>query len=747
MSLRARLFALVLLATLLPMLLVSLRFLRDSNNEVRVATQALARAADDMADELGQRVQGTAQLAYGLAQARALEQARTHTDRDNCSVFLSNVRAAYPQYTGILTIKPDGTLFCDSLRSGRSLNLLDRPYFQRALNSTSGVVVEPAFGRLTGMPVLQIVYAARDERAALRFMLVASLNLRKFVQGGAGQTMSPPPRQLLLDRQGLVLVAGDSGLTPGTSIAGTPLFDLAQAKGDGGVGELTDARGHTHVWAVSGHPSAEQAGLYVMLGLPRHELVADAQRRLRQDLLTLGLLSAVLLVGVGLFAEWGIRRQVGRITTMVRNLGEGDLSARIALPYPRGELGGLMAVLNSTAASLQRQRQAIEELSLQLRQAHKLEALGTLAGGIAHDFNNVLGAVLGNLALAQEEAQAGQPTQHSLAQIRRAALRARDLVQRIQSFSRSDAPALAALPLQPMIEEVLALVRVGLPAGVALHTELPDTPLYVMGDATQLHQVVLNLCTNAWQALQGAPGHVTVGLKAEGDEAHLWVQDTGSGIAVADRERLFEPFFTTRAGIGGTGLGLSVVHGIVLAHHGRIGVDSSPGQGTTLHVHLPLGNPPTPAAAVTDDAAIAAATSAAAAAAAGAVGAAAQGHGQHVMYVDDDEVMRLMVERLLTRAGWRVACYAGARDALAALRVEPGAWDLVITDFNMPELSGLELAQELATLRPDLPVLMISGYIVDELPAQARRAGVREVIRKQHVLEDLASAVARALLR
>jgi CheY-like chemotaxis protein len=289
-----------------------------------------------------------------------------------------------------------------------------------------------------------------------------------------------------------------------------------------------------------------------------------------------------------------------------------------------------------------------------------------------------------------------------------------------------------------MVEEVLALVQVGLPAGVTLQAQLQATPLRVMGDATQLHQVVLNLCTNACQALQGAPGRVTVGLQAETGQgagqgqAHLWVQDTGRGITPADRERLFEPFFTTRAKSGGTGLGLSVVHGIVSAHHGHISVDSSPGQGSTFHVRLPLLEPTAPPATPTPEAPITPAVQ-------------GQGQGQHVVYVDDDEVMSLMVERLLVRRGWRVTCHLGARAALAALRADPAGCDLVITDFNMPELSGLELARELAALRPGLPVLMISGYISDDLPAQARHAGVRDVIRKQHVLEDLAPAVARAL--
>jgi nitrogen-specific signal transduction histidine kinase/CheY-like chemotaxis protein len=404
-----------------------------------------------------------------------------------------------------------------------------------------------------------------------------------------------------------------------------------------------------------------------------------------------------------------------------------------------------MAVLNTTAASLQHQREVIDQLGLCLRQTQKLEALGTLAGGIAHDFNNILGAILGNLSLAHEDALAGQPTQHCLEQIRRAALRA--LVQRIQAFSRADAPALTPQLLQPIIEEVLALVQVSLPTGVHLRTEPDAEPRCVLADATQLHQVLLNLCTNAWQALQGAPGTVTVGLDSvdlgadvalrpaglsAGRHALVWVSDTGCGMDAAHKERIFEPFFATKGTRGGTGLGLSVVHGIVSAHHGSIVVDSSPGQGSRFTLYLPLGADLTAKAEAPFAAAIGLPHTPA-------------GQGQHILYLDDDEVIALVVGRLLERKGYRVSRHTSAEAALAAVRAPPSVYDLLVTDFSMPELSGLEVARAVAALRSDLPVLIISGHIFDELPAQARRAGVREVIRKQHLLEELVPAIARAL--
>jgi signal transduction histidine kinase/ActR/RegA family two-component response regulator len=745
MSLRARLMVLVLLATVLPALLLGWRFLRDSDAEVDAAVAALTAAAEAIAEDLDHRVQGTAQLHYGLAHSRVLETA----DRETCSAYLSEVRQAYPQYTGLLTVRPDGMLQCDSLQTGRTLNLLDRSYFQRVSQPGTGLVLEPAFGRLTGLAVLQIVYPARSPDGRLRFVLVASLNLSQFVQGSRKGAAQGEAELLLVDHKGMLLVRagpGASALRPGVPMAGTALFGLAQARAGGGVGEVADASGRPEVWAVAASPAARQAGLFVMLGRPRHELVADARLRLRHGLITLGVAALLLFAGVWWLADRGIRRPVGRISSMARALGQGDLGARIAPPYPRGELGGLMAVLNSTAASLQRQREDIEALGLKLRQAQKLEAVGTLAGGIAHDFNNILGSILGNLSLAREEALAGRPDPEGLAQIHRAAMRARDLVQRIQAFSRAEASALAPQLLQPIVEEVLALVQVALPAGANLRAELDAAPLRVLADATQLHQVLLNLCTNAWQALEGQAGTVTVGLHAvtldaqavqplsglrPGRHAHLWVRDTGCGMSEAQRARIFEPFYTTKGARGGTGLGLSVVYGIVSAHAGSIALDSQPGAGSTFHLYLPLIAEPAPAGAAEPPPSQAADTLA--------------GQGQRIIYLDDDEVMGLMVERLLTRAGWRPSIHTSAQSALAAVRADPRGCDLLVTDFNMPELSGLEVCRQLAALRPGLPVLLISGYIFDELPEQARRAGVRALVRKQHVLEELVPAIAVAL--
>ena len=379
-------------------------------------------------------------------------------------------------------------------------------------------------------------------------------------------------------------------------------------------------------------------------------------------------------------------------------------------------------------------------LEAQLRESQKLESIGTLAGGIAHDFNNILGAILGNLVLARDEVGPGHPALQSLEQIDRASRRARALVQQILAFSRRQMQVLVVQPLQPVLEETLALLRSGLPAMTELHADLATEPLYVNADATQIQQVLMNLGTNAWHALGGSSGRIEVGLaecvldaaagqalggQPAGRYAHLWVSDTGTGMDDATRSRIFEPFFTTKAVGDGTGLGMSVVHGIVKAHRGGISVSSAVGQGSTIDLYFPICEPP--AADLADAAA----------------GGAARGYGEHVLYVDDDDVVRLVVERLLQRAGWRTTSVASAREALEVLAATP--FDLVVTDFNMPSASGLDLAVQLAKLHPALPVVIISGYVSNELMHGAALAGVRHLLQKQDLFEDLAPLVQRVL--
>ena len=403
-----------------------------------------------------------------------------------------------------------------------------------------------------------------------------------------------------------------------------------------------------------------------------------------------------------------------------------------------GRYSGALAMV--TDITQQRRGETLRlELEGQLREAQKMEAIGVLAGGIAHDFNNVLAGILGNIALALQDLPPGHSAATSLEQVRKAGLRARGLVQQILAFARRQPREVVRCELRPLVEESLGLLRSTFPAGVTLDAMLADEPLFVMADATQVEQVLMNLCTNAWHSLGGKPGRVALALEGvevdaaaarrlgagltPGAYARIRVEDDGRGMDSETRARIFEPFFTTKPVGEGTGLGLAVAHGIVAAHGGVIRVQTAPGAGSVFEIYLPRSagpsavEPPQPLAV------------------------AHRGQGQRVLYIDDDEVMVVMVERLLQRLGYEVTTLHDPVHAIEAVRCAPQAFDVVVTDLNMPRLSGLDVARALHRLRPDLPLVISSGNLPDQLHDEARQAGVRALVHKQFTLEELGAVV------
>jgi CheY-like chemotaxis protein len=371
-----------------------------------------------------------------------------------------------------------------------------------------------------------------------------------------------------------------------------------------------------------------------------------------------------------------------------------------------------------------------------------MEAVGRLAGGIAHDFNNILGGILGYAELLAENAPPGSPLKRYADNVLTGANRAGSLVEQILSYSRSQRGKRASVDFAAIVAETLELVRGSLPQGIRLVTALPPAPLHVVGDPTQLHQVTMNLCTNAIHAM-GESGTLRVSLEAAevpveralahttlhaGTYACLTVEDTGRGMDEATLARVFEPFFTTKEVGKGTGLGLSLVYGIVIDSGGGIDVTSAPGSGSRFAIYLPRVDAPVIAA---DDLAA----------------PIARGNGERVLVVDDEEALVAVASEVLTRIGYEpVGCANGAA-ALAAFEAATGRIDAVIADEVMPGLSGTQLAQALRKRRPDLPIVLVSGYTGPMLTERALGVGISEVLKKPVQSREIASALARVLKR
>jgi PAS domain S-box-containing protein len=380
------------------------------------------------------------------------------------------------------------------------------------------------------------------------------------------------------------------------------------------------------------------------------------------------------------------------------------------------------------------------QLEDQLRQAQKLEAVGTLAGGIAHDFNNILAMIMGYAEVLERRLEGDPERAEDARQILAAAERGRGLVQRLLTYSRPRAENEMPTSLRASVEETMTLVRAALPSTIEVVTRVNEDTPAVFADATQIQQILMNLVTNSAQAMEGGgrievdvePVQVDTTLTArhaglgQGLHARLRVRDTGGGMPDHVRERVFEPFYTTKpAGIG-TGLGLAVVHGIVSGHQGAIEVQSAPGMGTTVEILLPAASDP--------HAELAAAT-----------GESPRGRGEHILVVDDEPQLAAVLGRQLESIGYRVTVHTSGPHALARLRDRVDDVDLVISDLTMPIVTGTMIAREVHALRPGLPVILASGYLEAAADPSSGTPGVTRVLTKPFRVALLAEVVRAAL--
>jgi len=381
-------------------------------------------------------------------------------------------------------------------------------------------------------------------------------------------------------------------------------------------------------------------------------------------------------------------------------------------------------------------------LEQRLRQAEKMEAVGRLAGGVAHDFNNVLAGVLAYGEMLFEEAPEDSPLKRYAQNVLTAASRGRELVEQILAYSRSQRGKRAPVDVAKVIAETLELIRGSLPARIRLEASAPESPQVVIGDATQLHQVVMNLCSNAIHAMS-AGGTLRVmletadisgeralshGTLAPGRYVRLVVEDSGSGMDGATVSRIFEPFFTTKEVGQGTGLGLSLVYAIVTDSGGAIDVKTAPKQGSTFTIYLTRA-----------DVALAAAETAAT--------PLPRGRGERVLLVDDETPLLAVTAEVLSRLGYEAVSFDDSHTALAAFEATPGRFDVVVTDEVMPGLTGTGLARALRRHRPDLPIVLVSGYSGPILTQDALAAGVSELLTKPLQSRDIATTLARVLHR
>lgn len=380
-------------------------------------------------------------------------------------------------------------------------------------------------------------------------------------------------------------------------------------------------------------------------------------------------------------------------------------------------------------------------LEQRVRDSQKLDALGTLAGGIAHDFNNILAVLRGNLAAIRAEIPADHDLMPFLVDMANACDRAAALVRQILTFGRQHQAERAVMQLGDVVEEAVKLLRATIPAQVDIRTQLADGLPPALIDRNQVHQIITNLGINSAHAIAPGAGVIEIQLDEvqvdaalaqtspdlhEGRYVRLRFSDSGSGIPKDILDRIFEPFFTTKPPHSGTGLGLSVVRGILKNHDAAISVYSEPGKGTRFHLYFP-------------------ATVAQAAPIPGAPKTPRKGRGERILYLDDEESLVLLAGRMLERMGYRVSGFTDSAQALAAFEAAPGDFDLILTDLSMPGASGMDVAKAILSIRPDIPILLATGYVRPEDVECARAIGIREVIWKPHTVGEMGEQLAQQL--
>jgi len=379
-------------------------------------------------------------------------------------------------------------------------------------------------------------------------------------------------------------------------------------------------------------------------------------------------------------------------------------------------------------------------LELLLQQAQKMEALGALAGGIAHDFNNVLSVIIGNADLAEKNCTAASPLRMFIQRIREAGDKAKDLVRQILSFSRQAEIEKVVVQPSKIILESVTLLRSSIPTTIDIEHDIDSDCGAVLADPTQYHQIIMNLCTNAFHAMESCGGKLTIRLREQwlegdglfdelegrpGSYAHLSVADSGSGIDQKTMAKIFDPYFTTKEKGKGTGMGLAIVHGIVKGHGGAVRVESRADAGAVFHVYLPLAENSIAKQEEVFETLV---------------------YGsEHILLIDDEEMLLEMEKNMLELMGYRVTAMNCSRRALEYFCDHAGEVDLVVTDQTMPGMTGMDLARRILSLKADMPVILCTGYSPNISKRSVREIGIRNLAYKPLALEELSKIIRRTI--
>jgi signal transduction histidine kinase/ActR/RegA family two-component response regulator len=728
----------------LPSLLALLYSGFEAQNEVkRDAEQDILRLAIRMA-VIQERITASTQV---MLSSLTLVPSVNQLDLPACNDLFKKIVRLNPIYTNILMADRNGDVIASAIPF-EPINLADRKHFKDAYLSKKFSTGEYIVSRSSFKPAFPFSYPLLDEKGQIKAILIAAIELEQYKEYFSGETLPDGSFFGIADHDGRRLFripkSGDV-FDLGKPIS--PLvWDIVKTGVNDGVMHKEGSDKIRRIIAYSKlHLGTETpAYMSMFVGVPEKILINNASAAMFKNAVFAGgswLLALLLfwLIGRNLFFE-----KIKRLTDCASQFGSGNLNMLTGVDHKAGELGQVAEAFDQMAVKLRQADIERDKLQQQLIQAQKLEAIGTLAGGIAHDFNNILGAMIGFTELARESSPDGSAIAKDLDKVLESGERAAGLVKQILAYSRQT--VIEHAPLEPalIIREAAGLLHSTLPATIAIQADIhSDTPR-IVADPTQFHQIIMNLCTNAFHAMEQTGGILEISLtertcqprevqdhpaSVAGRFVVLRVRDTGPGINPEILNRIYDPYFTTKEVGKGTGMGLAIVQAIVHDAGGFIRCESEAGQGTTFEVFFPaaVGQKGAPIIAPSNEGDI-------------------RGN-ERLLLIDDEPSLVEIGQNMLERLGYTVQVCTSSLEALSLFEAHPLDFDAVITDQTMPGMTGLELAGRMLRVRPDLPIILCTGYSSQINEELVRSSGIKGFLMKPLNKASLATTLRRTLAK
>jgi len=734
----------VVLLALVPALAIQYASNLERRNDAKVRAQEhLMQLVDELANQQGQVTTSARQMLTTLSFLPELRRG----DGPALSRILADLQKEDPWFSNIFALDARGDLLASAIKRGR-LSLGDRKYFREAAETRRFAVGEYVVGRGTGAESLHFALPVLDEHSELKAVLVAAYPLRRYGDLFSRASLPTETSLVVLDHAGTVLYHLSHIAPKYASLVGTKLpqaqADRVMANAVAGTYWAPRRDGQSTLFAFRQIHASDQSMpyLFIQVGRPETQVLGESLKADRRNMFLLLLTGALALLAARTMGNRMIATPIRQLVHASRHIGRGNLFHRPELRAASREVAQLGEELGRTGRALAQREEEQRRTQETLLNSQRLESLGVLTGGIAHDFNNLLAAVLGNLNLAQMRLEPVDPARMALDQAEKAVQKASDLTRQMLAYSGRGHFIVRPLDLNLTVQEMIHLLKVTLSKKTTLALDLAADLPPILADSAQIQQVVLNLVTNASEAIGQEEGSITLrtwahtfdqtelehacppqGLEA-GTYAILEVTDTGCGMTQELIERIFDPFFTTKA--TGHGLGLSAIHGILKTHHAGIHILSAPGAGTTFRILFPVIQEPVPVSPLEES-------------------------GPHAVFeglvlVADDEPMVLdFAVAALESMGFQVAPAKDGAEAVARFMASPERFRLALLDLTMPRMDGVEAFAELRKVRPDLPVILSSGYDADASAQSLVALGQVRFLPKPYPMRELRKVVLEAM--